>query len=51
MFDLFRLKATTSTQLMSQLPEARVEPSKPFTNTGVDYSGPFYANVVNEGEQ
>jgi len=38
----FRLKATTSTQLMDQLPEALVKPSKPFINTGVDYSGPFY---------
>ena len=27
---------------MGQLPEVRVRPSKPFTNTGVDYSGPFY---------
>jgi len=37
-----RLKATTAKQLMGQLPEVRVKPSKPFTNTGVDYSGPFY---------
>jgi len=37
----FRLKATTSTQLMGQLPEARVKTSKSFTNSGVDYSGPF----------
>jgi hypothetical protein len=27
---------------MGQLPEAQVKPSKPFTNFGVDYSGPFY---------
>ena len=38
----FRLKATTATQLTGQLPEVRVKPSKPFTNSGVDYSGPFY---------
>jgi hypothetical protein len=38
----FRLKATTATQLMGQLPEVRVKPSKPFTNTGVGYAGPFY---------
>jgi len=38
----FGLKATTSTQLMGQLPEARVKPSKPFTNTAVDHSGTFY---------
>jgi len=38
----FRLKATTATQLMGQVPEVRVKPSKPFTNTGVDYAGPFH---------
>jgi hypothetical protein len=27
---------------MGQLPEVRVKPSKPFANSGVDYSGPFY---------
>ena len=32
----FRLKPTTSPQLMGQLPEARVKSSKPFTNSGVD---------------
>jgi hypothetical protein len=37
-----RLKATTATQLMGQLPEVRVKPSKPFTNTGIDYAGPLY---------
>jgi hypothetical protein len=37
-----RLKATTAKQLMGQLPEVRVKPSKPFTNTGVDYAGQFY---------
>jgi hypothetical protein len=38
----FRRKATTATQLLGQLPEVQVKPSKPFTNTGVDYAGPFY---------
>ena len=38
----FRLKATTVMQLMGQLPEVRVKPSKPFTNSGVDYTGRFY---------
>jgi len=27
---------------MGQLPEVRVKPSKPFTNSRVDYYGPFY---------
>jgi hypothetical protein len=38
----FRLKATTATQLMGQLPQVRVKPSKPFANTWVEYSAPFY---------
>jgi len=38
----FRLKASTATQLMGQLPRERVKPTRPFTNTGVDYAGPFY---------
>jgi hypothetical protein len=29
-------------QFTSQLPEVLVKPSKPFTNAGVEYSGPFY---------
>ena len=37
-----RIKATTATQLMGQLPQVWVKPSKPFANSGVDYSGPFY---------
>ena len=38
----FILKATTAMQLMGQLPEVLIKPSKPFTSSGVDYSGPFY---------
>jgi len=37
----FRCKATTAMQLMGQLPEVQVNLSKPFTNPGVDYAGPF----------
>jgi len=37
-----KIKAATATQLMGQLPQVRVKPSKRFTNSGVDYSGPFY---------
>lgn len=38
----FRLKASTAKQLMGQLTVERVTPSRPFTNTGVDYAGPLY---------
>jgi len=38
----FQLKAITATQLMGQLPQERVKPSRPFTNSGVHYAGPFY---------
>jgi hypothetical protein len=31
----FRIKATTATQLMGQLPQARVKTSKPFNSNGV----------------
>jgi hypothetical protein len=37
-----RLKATIAKKLMGHLPEVQIKPSKPFTNKGVDYSGPFY---------
>jgi hypothetical protein len=30
---------------MGQLPEGRVKPSKPFANSEVDYSGPFYVKL------
>ncbi|KAH0945724.1 hypothetical protein HN011_011004 [Eciton burchellii] len=36
-----RQAAKASTQLMGNLPEARVNPSLPFSHTGVDYAGPF----------
>lgn len=36
-----RHKATISTQLMGQLPAARVISSLPFSHTGVDYAGPL----------
>ncbi|XP_043480098.1 uncharacterized protein LOC122509865 [Leptopilina heterotoma] len=31
----------TTTQLMGDLPAARVNPSRPFSRVGVDYAGPF----------
>jgi len=33
--------AKASTQLMGNLPESRINPSPPFSHTGVDYAGPF----------
>jgi len=36
-----RHKAVTSSQIMGQLPAPRVNPSPTFSQTGVDYAGPF----------
>jgi len=36
-----RQSAKVSTQLMENLPESRVNPSPPFSHTGVNYAGPF----------
>ncbi|XP_011858553.1 PREDICTED: uncharacterized protein LOC105556088 [Vollenhovia emeryi] len=35
-----RWRAATPQQLMGDLPEPRVTPSRPFSHTGVDYAGP-----------
>lgn len=37
----FRQKPVQSQQLMGDLPSPRVNPSRPFSHTGVDYYGPF----------
>ncbi|XP_029163715.1 uncharacterized protein LOC114935138 [Nylanderia fulva] len=37
-----RYSARVSSQLMGDLPSPRVQPSSPFTHTGVDYAGPFF---------
>ncbi|XP_066595459.1 uncharacterized protein [Prorops nasuta] len=37
----FRARPYRSTQLMGNLPSARVTPSRPFAITGVDYAGPL----------
>ncbi|XP_051166513.1 uncharacterized protein LOC127284859 [Leptopilina boulardi] len=36
-----RHKARTETQIMGDLPTARISPSRPFSHTGLDYAGPF----------
>lgn len=36
-----RYSKERATQLMGQLPRVRLEPSKPFQSTGVDYAGPI----------
>ncbi|XP_043461792.1 uncharacterized protein LOC122506254 [Leptopilina heterotoma] len=38
----FRFRANFQTQLMGQLPNERINVSKPFSFTGLDYAGPFY---------
>ncbi|XP_062714600.1 uncharacterized protein LOC134291174 [Aedes albopictus] len=38
----FRSKPTSIEQFMGELPAARVTVSRPFSQTGVDYCGPFY---------
>ena len=40
-----RFKSLTNNQLMGNLPCTRITPSAPFTNTGVDYAGPFDIRV------
>lgn len=37
----FRYRMKTQTQLMAQLPTKRTVMSRPFTNCGIDYCGPF----------
>lgn len=42
-----RLKNETQTQLMRDLPRARLDMNPPFTNVGVDYAGPILTRVTN----
>ncbi|XP_043466815.1 uncharacterized protein LOC122501430 [Leptopilina heterotoma] len=37
----FKVKPRITNPIMGDLPKARVSPSPPFYNTGVDYAGPF----------
>ncbi|XP_048256918.1 uncharacterized protein LOC125382686 [Haliotis rufescens] len=43
-----RFKKPTSVQMMSDLPASRVQPSPPFTSTGLDFFGP---HTVKEGRK
>ena len=36
-----RISAATEKQMMGQLPTSRVNPSPPFSHTGMDFAGPF----------
>jgi len=37
----YKFKAQATQQLMGELPPSRVQPSRPFLTTGVDYAGPI----------
>ncbi|ODM87493.1 Transposon Tf2-9 polyprotein [Orchesella cincta] len=39
-------KAETAKQLMGQLPTQRVNTSRPFESSGVDFAGPFYIRLM-----
>lgn len=41
-----RYKSEATKQLMADLPVARVNPSRPFTNVGIDFAGPFTTKCV-----
>lgn len=44
-----RERAALPHQLMGTLPSVRVQPSRPFSNTGVDYAGPFILRPLRRG--
>jgi hypothetical protein len=41
----FRVKPTSSKQIMGDLPSYRIEPSRVFEHTGLDYCGPIKINL------
>ena len=40
-----RFRAEKTLQLMGDLPKKRVQPSRPFSHSGVDYAGPFLLRI------
>lgn len=40
-----KARPKTGQQLMGNLPSVRVTPSRPFTNTGIDYAGPIWSRT------
>jgi hypothetical protein len=47
----YRFKAQTTQQLMGELPPSRVQPSRPFLTTGVDYVGPISIRLGTPGSK
>nr|XP_040241612.2 uncharacterized protein LOC120961699 isoform X1 [Anopheles coluzzii]XP_049461104.1 uncharacterized protein LOC125906417 isoform X1 [Anopheles coluzzii]XP_049463243.1 uncharacterized protein LOC120950902 isoform X1 [Anopheles coluzzii]XP_049464286.1 uncharacterized protein LOC125907234 isoform X1 [Anopheles coluzzii] len=45
-FRCFRSDPFIACQRIGQLPASRVTPSRPFSNVGIDYAGPFYLKPV-----
>jgi hypothetical protein len=46
-----KYKAKISQQIMGNLPEVRIRPSRPFTHTGVDYAGPITLRMGVRGQK
>lgn len=43
----FKLRPKSNTPLMGELPSCRVNPTKPFSSTGIDYGGPYNIKILN----
>ena len=47
----FRVRPSEKSQLIGDLPRARVTPYRAFINSGVDYAGPFYKIVAKQNRK